>query len=265
MPDMGSFPVHFHPRTETVDAHELPQCRSSQRGLARLDPRRRYVIDRNHGVPLALGAANGYTYQLGDEPYNDPDLDDAGDWAKYEASGVGQAMDDIRRNVRMVVGQSHFVTADGKKINPQPGCGVNLLSLRGGIETPWVRTSAGGRLGTYDVLTNRLSWTDAKVRQMREGDTTQTVKWAGLRAGEPVRMTVTSTRGATMRLQVVCDKAVVYNSKALGNGGSVKFNWPRWADPVPVLTAFSGQGKSWVEVDLRRTAKPKLSAAQARR
>lgn len=236
----------FLPKDFPVDSLKSVQLRKIARTLQVYGT---YIVDRNFGTPITFDAANvpGWRFELGDTPYDNPDLDDAGDWAAYEASGVPQQLDDIRKALRMMTSNRGYTTGGGKHINPRPGQRVNLLSMRG----PWTMTAGHGEAGTFNTSTQRVEFTTAGITQQRTGRW-QRVDWALLQPGERVKLQVSSTRGATVQLTVTCDGRAVIHTRALKNGQRVQFAWPSCADPQTTWTISSGRGNSWVTAQLVR-------------
>lgn len=193
-----------------------------------------YVVDRNTGTPFAIYVENDSGFNLMPKGWDNT---------------IANQLDLIRANLRQVIGAQDWIGADGKSaaaaIKAQQK--MNMLSMRG----PWHKQS-GPAAATYDTATQTLLFdaTTSKTVYANANNTGLTrVKWAVPMAGTSVRFTVIATGGATLRLQAKSNGALIYDSRDLENGQSVRFDWPD--TPTLTLIATSGiEGASSVKAEL---------------
>jgi hypothetical protein len=182
-----------------------------------------YVVDRNTGTPFVIYVENGSDFNLMPKGWDNT---------------IAGQLDKIRAGLRQVVGAQAWVDGDGKSaanaIKAQQN--MNILSMRG----PWVKQS-GTTTAAYDTDTQSLLFgaTTTKTVFFNANNTGMTpVKWAVPVAGTYVTLTVSSTGGATLRMQLGAGGVTTTDTGALGNGQSMRFLWP--ANGKFTLIANSG-------------------------
>lgn len=234
------------PADYPVDALKSAQLRKVARTLQKYGA---YVVDRNDGTPLTISASTDFEFELGDQPLHQDGRNAQQDWDAFMATGVPQQLDDIRKSLRQMTAQEGYRGSDGRVTNPTPGRDVNLMSLRGSWDL-----AGGSQLGEYNSFTKRLEFAQGGVNQLRADDW-QRVKWAKLKPGEKVKITVSGGGGAKLDMIVNCGvKSETGSGGPLGDGQSAEFAWPSCADANTLLIAQSGaEPGSWLGVDLRRS------------
>ena len=180
-----------------------------------------YVVDRNVGTPFVIYVENGSGFSL-----------HRGGWDVRVASDL----DRIRAALRQVISVQNWVDGNGRQFTPFTAQ-KNVLSMRG----PWVLT-AGTQLPVFDTQTQALNFsapTDGKPIAVSNSNSTglSHVTWAKIIGGTSVRFTVNASGAAKLRLIVSQGAKQVVDSRPLGNGQSLQFDWP--ADGWITLVATS--------------------------
>jgi len=170
-----------------------------------------YVVDQNVGTPFYIYVENGAGFDL----HN-------GGWSQPVANDLQR----IRAALRMVTSTSSWLDGNGKTMVPNV-TNHNLLSMRG----PWVRQS-GNVTGKFNSLTQQVEFpATTTASTMINGSTRGLagVTWVRAAAGDTVRLSVTATGGAKMRIQVWTGTKVFLDTGNLGNGQSARWTIPAGA------------------------------------
>ena len=181
-----------------------------------------YVVDRNDGTPFAIYVENGADFDL-----------HKGGWQ----NDVAADLDRMRAALRQVVGASGWVDGKGNAFSPERS--LNLLSMRG----PW-QASDGGALGRFDSWEQAVVFPPSAtpiVQTNASGRSMPAIPWAVPRAGATVRLKVSGSGGATLKLDLMAidSGALLLSSGFVRTGTDKTLRWP--ATPArAVVTVTSG-------------------------
>lgn len=184
-----------------------------------------YVVDRNYGTPFVIYVENGADFDLHKGGWN---------------NAVANELDRIRSSLRQVVSTQLWVDGNNQPFVPQKK--LNLLSMRG----PW-QGQNGPAQGTYDTWSQAVVFPAAAQRMIQTNYSSRglnAVLWAIPKSGDSFRLTVTSTGGAKLRLQVRNKAgAWLFDSGEMADSQSTTFSWPA-DDATIVVHAISGVGNT---------------------
>ena len=210
-----------------------------------------YVVDRNTGTPFYI-----YSEIL-------PPVVPAPPPPPWDSVAAAE-LQRIRMGLRQVIGATSWVdgnnvtlariqiaaktgnlaltnNATPAVVGLTPPSGLNLLSMRG----PWTVNYRKPTTvpGVYNSWTQTMEFAPSPVRTyMSNGNGTGFSHVAWARMGGPLRLTSTTTGGATLRVVVYNGSTVAFNSGEMPNGKVMDFTWPAggWAT-VYATNGISGE------------------------
>jgi hypothetical protein len=182
-----------------------------------------YVVDRNVGTPFYIYVENGSGFNLHRNGWN---------------SAVGNDLQKIRAALRQVTYAKDWVNAVGEPVSTLPP--LNAISMRG----PWRALTTGGAVPFYETRLQGVTFgkTDKAYRAESASDrSTSRVGWAKPVKGRMYEFKVKATNGGRAYLRFWGNGAEQFNTRALGDGETYRFNWPM-VDGVSILGVVSGIG-----------------------
>ena len=195
-----------------------------------------YVVDRNHGTPFVIYVEIGADLKLHKNGWS---------------SSTATDLDTIRAALRPLESAAWWVDGNNKNSSSVTSTAMNLLSMRGA----WWRTK-GTVSGEFDTWRQALVFpaTTTLIEQANAtGRAMNPVSWALPVAGDPYRLTVAGTGGATFRMTIADRQtgATVYDTGYLADGAVLNFTWP--AGTSFKVTTWGRSGTANVESTLRPT------------
>lgn len=195
-----------------------------------------YVVDRNHGTPFVIYVEIGADLKLHKNGWS---------------SSTATDLDTIRAALRPLESAAWWVDGNNKNSSTVTSTAMNLLSMRGA----WWRTK-GTVSGEFDTWRQALVFpaTTTLIEQANAtGRAMNPVSWALPVAGDPYRLTVAGTGGATFRMTIADRQtgATVYDTGYLADGAVLNFTWP--AGTSFKVTTWGRSGTANVESTLRPT------------
>ncbi len=195
-----------------------------------------YVVDRNHGTPFVIYVEIGADLKLHKNGWS---------------SSTATDLDTIRAALRPLESAAWWVDGNNKNSSTVTSTAMNLLSMRGA----WWRTK-GTVSGEFDTWRQALVFpaTTTLIEQANAtGRAMNPVSWALPVAGDPYRLTVAGTGGATFRMTIADRQtgATVYDTGYLADGAVLDFTWP--AGTSFKVTTWGRSGTANVESTLRPT------------